>query len=170
MKTIGKYEIRGLLGRGGMGRVYKVQVPVIGKIAALKRLEPHPHLVSLLGETGVRDRFIAESATLAGIRHPHVVGIHDYDTDEAGRPFYLMGYWFNNLGVMMGETYRTEAPSRILPLDRAFYYPANPVGACLSPPFRGHPPGHQALQHPPDRIRFGEDLRFRPFEGSGRNL
>ncbi len=133
MKTIGKYEIRGLLGRGGMGRVYKVSVPVIGKIAALKRLEPHPHLVSLLGEAGVRDRFITEAATLAGLRHPHVVGIHDFDTDDAGRPFYLMGYWFNNLGVMMGETYRTEAPSRILPLDRAVHYTRQILSglACL---------------------------------------
>jgi serine/threonine protein kinase len=36
MKKIGKYEILGLLGRGGMSRVYKVRMPVTGKILALK--------------------------------------------------------------------------------------------------------------------------------------
>ena len=40
MKKIGRYTVRGQLGRGGMGRVYKVEMPVSGKIAALKRLEP----------------------------------------------------------------------------------------------------------------------------------
>jgi len=34
MKRIGKYEICGLLGKGGMAKVYKVRMPVIGKIAA----------------------------------------------------------------------------------------------------------------------------------------
>jgi serine/threonine-protein kinase len=40
MKKIGKYLIRGLLGRGGMGKIFKVEHPHIGKIAALKMLDP----------------------------------------------------------------------------------------------------------------------------------
>ncbi len=55
MNTIGKYKIRGLLGRGGMGKVYKVELPVIRKIAALKLLSPNPHLVQLMGENAIRD-------------------------------------------------------------------------------------------------------------------
>ena len=34
MKYIGKYKIRGLLGRGGMGKILKVEHPLIGKIFA----------------------------------------------------------------------------------------------------------------------------------------
>ncbi|MFC1516645.1 hypothetical protein ACFL7E_07805 [Thermodesulfobacteriota bacterium] len=49
MKTIGKYKVCGLLGRGGMGKVYTVEMPVIGKIAALKLLDPDPLLTDLMG-------------------------------------------------------------------------------------------------------------------------
>ena len=40
MKKIGRYIIQGLLGRGGMGKVFKVKLPIINKIAALKILIP----------------------------------------------------------------------------------------------------------------------------------
>ena len=45
MKKIGRYEICGLLGKGGMSTVYKARVPTIGKVVALKLLKPHPHLL-----------------------------------------------------------------------------------------------------------------------------
>ena len=67
MKTIGKYEIRGLLGKGGMGKVYKVALPVVGRIVALKLLEPNPFLVDLIGEKKIRDLFVSEAITIAGI-------------------------------------------------------------------------------------------------------
>ena len=65
MKTIGKYVIRGLLGRGAMGRIYKVEHPVIGKIAALKMLAPNPLLVDLMGWDRLEAMFTAEAVTLA---------------------------------------------------------------------------------------------------------
>ncbi len=42
MRRIGKYAICGLLGRGGMGLVYKVRVPIVDKIVALKLCRPNP--------------------------------------------------------------------------------------------------------------------------------
>ena len=51
MKYIGKYTIRGLLGRGGMGKIFKVEHPLIGKIFALKLLDPDPLLVTLMDGT-----------------------------------------------------------------------------------------------------------------------
>ncbi len=45
MGMIGRYEVRGLLGRGGMSLVYKVRLPVIEKIMALKLLHPRPLLL-----------------------------------------------------------------------------------------------------------------------------
>ncbi len=118
MKRIGRYIVRGLLGRGGMSRVYKAEIPRIGKIVALKRLDPHPLLAALVGADRVRDWFVAEALTLARLDHPHIVAIRDFDEAE-GVPFYIMDYFFSNLGQLIGETRRVEEPTRPVRLDRA---------------------------------------------------
>lgn len=121
MKKIGKYEIRGLLGKGGMGKVYKVALPVVGRIVALKLLDPNPFLVELIGDKKIRDLFVSEAVTIAGLRHPNIVEILDFD-ENSGKPYYTMDFYCNNLGDIIGETYRTDAPSRIIPIERAIAY------------------------------------------------
>lgn len=121
MKTIGRYIIKGLLGRGGMGKVYRVELPPIGKIAALKRLSPDPLLEKLLGSRKIESLFLAEAMTLAEINHPNIVEILDFDQDN-GHLFYVMSYHADNLGRLMGETYRPEIQSRILPVEKALSY------------------------------------------------
>lgn len=121
MKTIGRYIIKGLLGRGGMGRVLKVELPVIGKIAALKVLDPDPLLAKLVGFETLRRLFIREAATLARLQHPNIIGINDFE-NQADITYYVMDYFANNLGVMMGESYILEAPSRRLGADKALNY------------------------------------------------
>ena len=121
MRTIGKYQVVGLLGRGGMGKIFKVIHPVIGKIAALKLLEPHPLLVELVGAIKLRDMFLSEAATLAGLRHPNIVNILEFDETD-GKPFYLMDYYVNNLGVMIGESNRPDNPSRVISIEKAMDY------------------------------------------------
>jgi serine/threonine-protein kinase len=121
MATIGKYTIHGLLGRGGMGKVYKVRIPVIDKMAALKLLDPDPMLVTLIGLDALRERFIREANTMAGLSHPNIAAVWNFDEAD-GKPFYLMDYYCNNLATMIGETYRTENPSRVLKLDKVVQY------------------------------------------------
>ncbi len=121
MKRIGRYRVQGLLGRGGMGRVYKVAHPVVGRTLALKCLEPAEPLSRLMGPGRLRALFIEEIRCMAGIDHPNVVAILDAD-ENAERPYYVMDYHCNNLGQTIGETYRTERPSRRLPVERAAGY------------------------------------------------
>jgi serine/threonine-protein kinase len=121
MKQIGRYTVCGLLGKGGMSTVYKVRMPVTGKIVALKLLAPHPHLVALLGDREIRNRFLGEAITLARLRHPNIVDVWDCDEAE-GTPFFIMEYYCNNLGIIMGESYRLETPSRPLGIDKAIHY------------------------------------------------
>ena len=121
MIRIGRYRVQGLLGRGGMGRVYKVAHPVIGRTFALKRLEPAEPLARMLGLDRLRALFIEEIRCMASIDHPNVVAILDADEDTE-RPYYVMDYHCNNLGQAIGETYRTERPSRRLPVERAAAY------------------------------------------------
>lgn len=121
MKYIGKYQIRGLLGRGGMGKIFKVEHPLIGKIFALKLLDPDPLLVTLMGWDQILAMFRTEAKTIAGLRHPNIVEIMDYD-ESNGKPYYLMEYYVNNLGVMIGETSRTEQASRTIKIEKAIRY------------------------------------------------
>ncbi len=121
MKKIGKYIICGLLGKGGMSVVYKARLPFIDKTVALKLLSPHPHLVSLLGREAVRERFISEALTIASLRSPHIVKIHDFDFHEE-QPFFTMEYYYRDLGRLIGEAYRPDLPSRILSLDKTIHY------------------------------------------------
>ena len=121
MKRIGKYEVMGLLGRGGMGAVYKVAMPVTGKIMALKLLAPNPFLTTLIGRAAIERQFVAEAATLASLNHPHVAAVWDFG--RAGRrPFFLMEYFCRDLGQVIGESAQAEAPTRRLPLPRAASY------------------------------------------------
>jgi len=121
MKYIGKYTIRGLLGRGGMGKIFKVEHPLIGKIYALKLLDPDPLLVALMGRDKIRNMFKAEAVTIAGLRHPNIVEIMDYDESD-DKPYYLMEYYVNNLGVIIGEPSRTEQASRVITIEKAIRY------------------------------------------------
>ncbi|MGD8960215.1 MAG: serine/threonine-protein kinase, partial [Desulfobacteraceae bacterium] len=121
MRTIGKYRIRGLLGRGGMSRVYRVEIPTIQKVVALKRLEPDPVLVDLMGVEKIRRLFVSEAVTMARLRHPNIVAVWDFDESE-GVPYYLMEHYSHNLGEMIGETYIVERPSRAIPVDKALHY------------------------------------------------
>jgi serine/threonine protein kinase len=121
MRKIGRYKICGLLGRGGMGLVYKVRLPVIEKLMALKLLHPHPLLVSLLGEQELKKRFINEAVIMARLRHPNLLAVWDFD-EVAGRPFFVMEYYCNNLGTLIGEAGEVEKPTRRLKPDRFFHF------------------------------------------------
>jgi serine/threonine-protein kinase len=65
--------------------------------------------------------FKTEAVTIAGLRHPNIVEILDYD-ESGGKPYYLMEYYVNNLGVMIGETSRTEQASRTIKIEKAIRY------------------------------------------------
>ena len=119
MRTIGKYQILGLLGRGGMGAVYKVRHPELGLVAALKLLAPMDMVEALVGAPELERRFLAEARAMAALRHDNIAAVWDMDRDDRGRPFFVMEYCCNNVGALIGETYVVEAPSRILRIDRA---------------------------------------------------
>lgn len=121
MRRIGRYEIQGLLGRGGMSLVYKVRLPVIEKIMALKLLHPHPLLLRLLGTPELKRRFVNEAVIMARLRHPHLLAVWDFD-EAAGTPFFVMEYYCNNLGALIGESGEVERPTRRLHPDRVLHY------------------------------------------------
>ncbi len=122
MKHIGKYQICGLLGRGGMGQVFKARIPVVDKIVALKLCRPTPELLERKGTDAIVEEFTREARIMAEINHPHVAQIWDFDYDDAGSPFFVMEYHCDNLGAAIGESYRHDVPTRRLRPDHAVRY------------------------------------------------
>jgi serine/threonine protein kinase len=127
VKKFGKYTVKGLLGRGGMGMVYKAAIPNTEKIVALKVCQPRQVLVNILGIKEVRRQFMKEAVTMARLRHPNIAEVWDLDTHN-GRPFFVMEYYCNNLGTVIGETYE-DAPSRTLSIDASIQYTRQALAA-----------------------------------------
>jgi serine/threonine-protein kinase len=72
----GRYELRGVLGRGGMAEVRDGWDTRLDRAVAIKLM--HPGL-GVNPET--RSRFEAEARSAAALNHPHIVAVHD----SAGR-------------------------------------------------------------------------------------
>jgi serine/threonine-protein kinase len=119
---IGRYQILRQLGRGGMGAVYKALVPVIDKVVAIKILEPFEVMEELLGFDRLKKIFTIEACTMAGLQHPSVVKVWDFDEDEDGRPFFVMEFFCNDLGTMIAESYEVAKNSRRIKPDKALSY------------------------------------------------
>jgi eukaryotic-like serine/threonine-protein kinase len=80
------YDIEELLGRGGMGVVFRARHQRLNRIVALKMA-----LAGAYAGPHERERFQREAAVVAGLRHPNVVQIHDVG-DSDGRPYYTMEF------------------------------------------------------------------------------
>jgi len=81
-QRFGRYEIRHLLGRGGMGSVYLAYDKQLEREVALK--VPHCDPAT---DQALLDRFIREAKTAAGIRHPNICPI--YDAGEIDGTYFL---------------------------------------------------------------------------------
>src|SRR5712692_8333847 len=80
------YEVRGKLGEGGMGVVYKAVDRKLNRLVALKFLPPHidPSDVSL-------ERFLQEANALSALNHPHIATIYTLEADGE-RQFLVLEY------------------------------------------------------------------------------
>jgi serine/threonine protein kinase len=83
---LGRYEIRRLLGQGGMGAVYEAVHRDLKKRVAVKTLLP-----SLASNSEARQRFLREGEAASRISHPHVVDVTDVGS-EGSVIFLVMEY------------------------------------------------------------------------------
>ena len=77
-------EIIALIGKGGMGAVYRARQPALDRVVALKLL-PSP------GPEGFAERFNREARALAKLNHPNIVAVHDFGQAN-GWPFFVMEF------------------------------------------------------------------------------
>ncbi len=69
-QKLGDYEILGILGAGGMGKVYKVRNVISDRVEAMKILLP-----DLAGQKDLADRFLREIKVLASLNHPNIAAL-----------------------------------------------------------------------------------------------
>jgi hypothetical protein len=77
-----RYEMLSLLGRGGMGAVYRARERGSGEVVAVK--------VLLENHAGAAERFAREAAVLAGLDHPGIVRYGTHGVTKAGEPYLAM--------------------------------------------------------------------------------
>ncbi len=82
-ERIGHFEILGLLGRGGMGVVYRARDTRLGREVALKVIAE-----DLAGTPLQRQRFEQEARAISALNHPHVMALYDVGSHE-GQPYLV---------------------------------------------------------------------------------
>ncbi len=73
-ETLGRYQVRRLLGQGGMGQVYLARDVVLGRSVALK----------IVGGMHDTDRFLDEARAIARLNHPNIVQLYDFGVYRSG--------------------------------------------------------------------------------------
>jgi tetratricopeptide (TPR) repeat protein/predicted Ser/Thr protein kinase len=106
-RTIGRYEVVGELGRGGMGVVYLARDPELERPVALKLLSP-----ALAADPAAADQLLREARAASALDHPNIATVYEVGETHDGRPFLAMGYY-------EGETLRERIARGPLPVDEA---------------------------------------------------
>ncbi|MEA2474319.1 MAG: hypothetical protein QOE06_2234 [Thermoleophilaceae bacterium] len=98
-ERLGNYRLGSVLGRGGMGVVYRAEQISLGRSVAVKVIAPE-----LSGDPLLRERFKQEARLAASLDHPNVLPI--YEADEADGLLYIAMRYVE--GVDLGETIRRQ--------------------------------------------------------------
>lgn len=107
-QTVGGFVVKSLLGRGGMGSVYRATQVSLNRPVALKILLPEYAV-----RPGAKERFEREAKVTAALRHPNAIEIYDYGAAD--------GYIYLAMEVLEGEPLRSVVSEELplLPLARA---------------------------------------------------
>lgn len=86
-KLLPQYRIESLLGRGGMGAVYKGVQPSLDRPVAIKLLP-----AELATDADFIARFQREARTLAKLQHSGIVAVYDFGQTSEGHLYFVMEY------------------------------------------------------------------------------
>jgi len=100
-------EIIELIGRGGMGAVYKARQPALDRFVALKILTPR-----IADSPGFAERFNREARALARLAHPNIVAVHDFG--RVGDLHYLIMEFVDGANLRQVERAGRLAPEQAL--------------------------------------------------------
>jgi ABC-type amino acid transport substrate-binding protein/predicted Ser/Thr protein kinase len=102
----GHYQLQKLIGRGGMGEVYRAYDTKTHRVVALKVLPHH-----LAEDATFQQRFRRESQAAAGLNDPHVVPIHGYGEIDGLLYLDMRLIEGRNLGTMLEDSEKPLGPA-----------------------------------------------------------
>ncbi|HYV74018.1 MAG TPA: protein kinase [Candidatus Binatia bacterium] len=108
-KTLGPYEIRSLVGAGGMGEVYLACDTRLQRTVAIKILPAH-----LSSNPDLHARFVQEAKSISSLQHPNICVVHDIGSQD-GVDYMVMEY-------VSGQTLDKVIPPGGLPANVATRY------------------------------------------------
>jgi tetratricopeptide (TPR) repeat protein len=103
--TVGRYRIDALLGRGGMGEVYRAYDPELGRAVALKLVRWE----LAEDDSGGVDRFLREARAASALNHPGIITIHEVGRLEDDRRYIVQEF-------VDGQTVRALIAGKPLPI------------------------------------------------------
>jgi serine/threonine protein kinase/TPR repeat protein len=103
-RMVGQYEIRELLGEGGIGQVHAAFDTILQREVAMKSLRPE-----LLSDANFVERFRAEATSLARLNHPNITTLYSLFPD--GRNLYMV------MELVRGTTLDNILEKRKIALD-----------------------------------------------------
>ena len=83
-KKIGKYDVEGIIGRGGMGVVYKAVDSQIGRYVAIK-------MITSGGDESLIERFKSEARSTGSLQCPNIVTVYNVG-EQDGNPYLVMQF------------------------------------------------------------------------------
>ncbi len=152
-RLAGRYEVREVLGQGGMGVVYRAYDTVIRREVAVKTILDIPDPASL-------QLFYKECDVLASMSHPNIIEIFDigeFEEDGKKKPYFVMPLL---PGTTLDTFYPQGQPSADGRAHGRDHFPdlPRPAGGARARP---GPPRPETQQHFRDGRRLGQDHRFR---------
>ncbi|NQT87474.1 protein kinase, partial [bacterium] len=109
-QTLGEFEIRSLLGRGGMGSVYKARQESLGRDVAIKVLPE-----GLSKDAAFVARFRREARSAAAVRHPNIIEVFSVGEDRGHQYIAMEFIAGDTLGQILNRDERLD-PARTLDL------------------------------------------------------
>ncbi|MDQ2664902.1 MAG: serine/threonine-protein kinase [Gemmatimonadota bacterium] len=106
-RIVGRFRITALLGRGGMGAVYRARDERLDRDVALKLLPPH-----IADDPDAVGRFLVEARAAGTLSHPNVCTVHEIGESDDGRTYIAMTMY-------EGETLRQRLARGPLPAREA---------------------------------------------------
>ncbi|MFB0552886.1 MAG: protein kinase, partial [Phycisphaerae bacterium] len=106
-QKLGDFEIREMIGRGGMGVVYLAHDTKLDRSVAIKSIPP-----KMAGDSTTRTRFHREAKLLASLNHPNIAVIHEIIEQDEGAGYLVLEY-------VPGQTLAQRIAHKPLKLEEA---------------------------------------------------